>query len=129
VSDRLDPGKSLLIKVSESGGPCGVLVLVHGEVDLATAPVLERRLDALIADGVGEVLVDLSDVAFCDVAALNVLLRAQAELSSHGGRLRLLSPCPSLGIMLSTLGLGDRLRVQSSAGGDGAQRDGLCSGE
>jgi anti-anti-sigma factor len=59
-------------------------IRVTGEVDLATAPELRRRLDAVIAAGTGNIDVDLSDVAFLDSSGLAVLLAAhQAACDEH----------------------------------------------
>jgi anti-anti-sigma factor len=51
-----------------------------GELDLATAPVLDAWIDALRADGVGDIVVDLRAVTFVDGFALGVLLERAADL-------------------------------------------------
>jgi anti-sigma B factor antagonist len=55
--------------------PLGTVVTVAGELDVATAPELERAL----ADAEGQVTVDLSATTFADPAALRVLLAARAD--------------------------------------------------
>lgn len=67
----------------------GFFVAVSGEVDLDTAPLLERALSAALAEGASAVAVDLSECTFIDSAAIHTLLRAYAQL---GGRLLLVSP-------------------------------------
>jgi anti-sigma B factor antagonist len=128
VSEHSGSGDPLLIQVSGDGAARCLLVRVHGEIDLATAPVLERRLDALIRRRIDVLVVDLSEVPFCDVSGLNALLRVQADLRTRGGRLRVLGPCQSLGRMLSVLGLNDGLPVEEAAGRDGAGQDGAGFG-
>jgi anti-sigma B factor antagonist len=49
------------------------VVRVAGEVDLASAPELSSRLDALPANG-NPVVVDLSEVSFIDSIGLGVLV-------------------------------------------------------
>jgi anti-anti-sigma factor len=52
-----------------------VLVSVYGELDLATADVLDDLARALTSGGGGSLLVDLQGVTFLDVAAGRALLR------------------------------------------------------
>ncbi len=50
------------------------VVAVRGEIDLATAPELERRLDEARGRGL-PVIVDLSDVGFMDSSGFRILHR------------------------------------------------------
>jgi anti-sigma B factor antagonist len=63
------------------------LVELSGEVDISTAPRFKEELEALIAEGNTDVVVDLSDVAFIDSTALGVLVGAVRRLHPHGGRM------------------------------------------
>jgi anti-sigma B factor antagonist len=63
------------------------LVELSGEVDISTAPRFKEELEALIAEGHADVVVDLSDVAFIDSTALGVLVGAVRRLHPHGGRM------------------------------------------
>lgn len=76
-----------------------------GELDIATAPVLEEELDALLGDGYRELVLDVGEVRFCDLAGLNVLLHARTAAVAAGGGLALHGTCPSLRMMLEVLGL------------------------
>ena len=61
----------------------GRTIVVTGELDLATSPprsVARRRL----ADGTGDVVVDLSAVTFLDSTALTVLVTYRQQLASAG---------------------------------------------
>jgi anti-sigma B factor antagonist len=63
-------------------GGAGTAIAVEGELDLATAPDLERTLDdVLSADN--RVIVDLSLTTFMDSSALNVLLGAAKRLGAE----------------------------------------------
>ena len=55
-----------------------VVVSVHGELDVASAPVLERRLLELFNLPLSRVIVDASQLTFIDSAGLRVLVRAHA---------------------------------------------------
>lgn len=51
-------------------------ITLHGELDIATAPGLCRKVETLIADGVTDLRVDLSELAFMDSSGVAVLLVA-----------------------------------------------------
>ena len=71
----------------------GVHVLaVTGELDLATAPRLCARLDASRAGRQPRLLVDLTNVEFCDSTGLRALLGAASEVRAHGGRFAIVCP-------------------------------------
>jgi anti-anti-sigma factor len=53
-----------------------VVVSLHGELDLASAPGLERRLLELLSMPLRSVTVDVSQITFMDSAGLGALLRA-----------------------------------------------------
>ncbi|MEV5012052.1 STAS domain-containing protein [Streptomyces sp. NPDC056159] len=60
--------------------PCRCLVAkVRGAMDYVTQPELRERLKQVIARAERAVVVDLTDVSFCDSAGLNVLLGAHRE--------------------------------------------------
>jgi anti-sigma B factor antagonist len=84
-------------------GPDEYVVAVNGDVDLRSAPLLEGRLDALLADGAQAIVLDLRSARFVDEEALGVLTRTATLLAEHGGRLVLASDSPEL---LSFLGAG-----------------------
>jgi anti-sigma B factor antagonist len=67
------------------------VVSVTGEVDLATAPALERALYGLPEDGVGSVIVDLTDCSFMDSSGLHLLTRTQRRFDRAGGRVAVVS--------------------------------------
>jgi anti-anti-sigma factor len=62
---------------------CATVVSVSGEIDMATAPQLERALLAAEQERNGLVL-DLQGVGFLDSTALHVLLRASERLNERG---------------------------------------------
>jgi anti-sigma B factor antagonist len=71
----------------------GVRVIsVAGELDIATAPELCARLDASRASRRPRMLVDLTDVDFCDSTGLRALLGAASEVRANGGRFAIVCP-------------------------------------
>src|SRR5688500_13225353 len=53
-----------------------VVVTVHGEIDMASAPHLQSALDEALRDAPAAVVVDMSNVGFLGSAGLSVLLAA-----------------------------------------------------
>ncbi len=66
--------------------PLGVVVTLAGELDLASASLLQKELDGITRGG-GAVVIDLSRLRFIDSSGLHVLLRAERQLRASGGQL------------------------------------------
>lgn len=58
-----------------------------GELDIATAPDLEHALGVQLAEGDGDVVLDLRGVTFLDSSGLRVVLVASREVAGSGRRL------------------------------------------
>jgi anti-sigma B factor antagonist len=64
------------------------VIELHGELDIAGAPAVAARVDALRRDGrPARVLVDLCALEFCDSTGLRALIGAASEIRAAGGRL------------------------------------------
>jgi anti-sigma B factor antagonist len=63
------------------------VVVVTGEIDMATAPMLARELSAAIETGVEAVVLDLTEVTFFDSSGLRVAIVAHRDLGDKGRRL------------------------------------------
>jgi anti-sigma B factor antagonist len=77
------------IETSEAGG--GLLVRPFGELDLATAPALERLVLGRLEQG-RPVVLDLRGLEFMDSSGVRVLVAANARAESDGGPLRIVRP-------------------------------------
>ncbi|MEU1161941.1 STAS domain-containing protein [Streptomyces sp. NPDC005921] len=65
---------------------------VSGELDLVTSPALRQRVHDAVAEGHHSLVLDLSDVFFCDSSGVGVLIAARRLIRSCRGRLRLILP-------------------------------------
>ncbi|MFF4400364.1 STAS domain-containing protein [Streptomyces sp. NPDC001480] len=65
---------------------------VSGELDLMTSPVLRQRVHDAVAEGHHSLVLDLSDVFFCDSSGVGVLIASRRLFRSCQGRLRLILP-------------------------------------
>ncbi|MFD7292544.1 STAS domain-containing protein [Streptomyces sp. NPDC059897] len=82
----------MALKVTESGQGDWAVVCVSGEMDLVTSPALRQQVHEAVADGRRSVVLDLSDVLFCDSSGVGVLIAARRLMRSCQGRLRLILP-------------------------------------
>jgi anti-sigma B factor antagonist len=64
-------------------------LVIEGDLDIATAPLLDEQLVAAEARDLAALVVDLDRVDFMDSTGLHVLLRHVAHSSQNGNRLRL----------------------------------------
>jgi anti-sigma B factor antagonist len=64
-------------------------VVLSGELDIATAPVLDATLADVERNGTGTLLIDLARVRFIDSTGLRSLLSARQRAETAGRRLRL----------------------------------------
>jgi anti-sigma B factor antagonist len=72
-------------------GPWTVL-RVRGELDLVTSPEVRRRVHEAVAAGRRGLVLDLSDVYFCDSSGVGVLIASRRLMRSCRGRLRVVLP-------------------------------------
>ena len=59
------------------------VVSAFGEIDLATAPAVQREAFATLALPISRITVDLSGVTFLDSSALNMLVRVQRRAAER----------------------------------------------
>jgi anti-sigma B factor antagonist len=65
------------------------VVVATGEIDMASAPMLEHALTAAIESSAGPVVLDLTGVSFFDSSGLRTAIVAHRELDERGRRLAL----------------------------------------
>jgi anti-sigma B factor antagonist len=68
------------------------VVAVSGELDLSTAPQLTARIEETFREADARVLIDLTELTFCDSTGLRALLGVVHEARVHGVRVRVLAP-------------------------------------
>ena len=68
------------------------VLLVSGELDLVTSPVLRQRVHDVVAEGQHSLVLDLSEVLFCDSSGVGVLIASRRLIRSCQGHLRVVLP-------------------------------------
>jgi anti-sigma B factor antagonist len=96
----------------EEPAPGRVVVGVAGEIDVATAPEVERALAHAGAEK--RVVLDLTECQFIDSSGLRTLLGARSAAQSAGGSLALVVADPGLLRVFEVVGLGDVLDIHDT---------------
>ena len=81
--DPTTPGACTVSSLSLSDGEI-VVLRVAGEIDLGSDLVLRRALDAALAGRPGHLVVDLSELRFCSVRGMSMLVAAAATAAAQG---------------------------------------------
>jgi anti-anti-sigma factor len=63
-----------------------------GDLDIGTAPKLERAVDEALDDGCRELVLDLGPTTLLDSAGLGALIRAAREVDARRGTMAVVSP-------------------------------------
>ena len=86
------------------------LVAVIGELDLTTAPDLERVLSEVVEGGATDLVIDMAACEFIDSKGIGVLLHA----NQTARRLILRSPKAIVRKVIEALGLNEILQIEES---------------
>ena len=100
LRQRVLPGA---LSVRERDG--AIVVSLRGELDVASAPVLQAYLSDIRWPEQARCVVDLTSLAFIDCACLGVLVRHCEEIRARRGSFALAGPHGSVLRLLSVTGL------------------------
>src|SRR3977135_4106721 len=90
-----------------------IVLVVEGEIDIATAPLLEERLTDLEAGDAPNLIIDLDRVSFMDSPGLQVLV-AHTLSETNGRRIRLTKGSPQVQRLFTVSGMVGHLPFVSS---------------
>ena len=85
---------------------------ISGELDLATAPALQAKLDVLVALTDDDLVLDCEGLVFIDSTGVAVLLEANQKLEADGRHLLILDVQRGPRLVFESLGLSDLLRFE-----------------
>lgn len=91
-----------------------VVVIVNGEVDIATAPKLREKLVELASQGAQHVVVNLDGVEFLDSTGLGVLIGGMKRLRGLDGDLTLVCTQPRILKVFEITGLNRAFSIYDS---------------
>jgi anti-sigma B factor antagonist len=78
------------------GGEPVVVIAVHGQADLHTAPELRSAITTALDEGATGLVIDLSEATFIDSMTLGVLLGAVKRLRPSGGKVSIVCTDPHI---------------------------------
>ncbi|MFC7549903.1 STAS domain-containing protein [Plantactinospora sp. GCM10030261] len=87
-------------------------IVLTGELDMATAPELTTVIEDVVQAGAQRLLVDLSDLEFCDSTGMAAFVRGDNLTRARGGWLRLTGAGGTVDRVLRVSGLADLLYQQ-----------------
>jgi stage II sporulation protein AA (anti-sigma F factor antagonist) len=90
-------------------------VEIHGELDVATAPLLDAKLGEAEATDARLIVIDIADVPFIDSSGLRALLQAQARTQGNSGRLRITEGSPQARRLFELAGVLETLPFAAAA--------------
>jgi anti-sigma B factor antagonist len=102
------PGSEFSIAVHAEGSV--EIVVVHGEVDLATADAVRADLNGAFERG-GNVVLDLREVSFMDTQGLVVVIEAQQSCAADGTQFAITRAPDHVHRLFDMIGLTPRLTV------------------
>jgi anti-sigma B factor antagonist len=114
--NAMDAGKgsSMVTRfgVEVTGSPAAPVVVVRGELDVATSPQLRNQLHSLIARGARDITLEFGGVSFVDSSGLGVLVGTYKRLREEGDRsMRIVGAQPSVRKVFEITGLEAALLV------------------
>lgn len=86
-------------------------LVLDGELDPHTSPMLQARIDELLAVDSTAATLDVGGVGFIDSAGLRVLADTHRRLAGNGGALTVHQPTAALAKLLSITGLDEHLEI------------------
>jgi anti-anti-sigma factor len=104
--DDADPDVTLRHSVA-TGEDGNVTVALEGELDLATSETLGAALEDTIASVTGTLIVDTTELRFADSSAIALWVRWATAVED----LELRDPSPLLRTVITSMGLGGRLKL------------------
>ncbi|MFD1832270.1 MULTISPECIES: STAS domain-containing protein [Streptomyces] len=99
-----DVTDDLRLSIEHVHGPLAVAA-VTGDLDLHTSPVLRARALEVVQQGHPRLILDLTDVGFCDSTGLSVLIGIWHTANDAGGSLTLAGVPSRLTRMLAVTGV------------------------
>jgi anti-sigma B factor antagonist len=96
----------LAVSPDTEAGP--LVILLGGELDLAGVTDVDAQIEELLTREPQPVLLDLTDVSFCDSSGIAVLIR----LANHFGSIRVRGAAPGVRRVIEVLGLADRFGLE-----------------
>jgi anti-sigma B factor antagonist len=90
------------------------IIVVRGELDLATSPELEAQLQKVWNSGNEQLVIDLRELEFMDSTGLSIIVKAHQRLSDEGRQLSVVRGSQQVQRLLDLTGVSERLQLVNS---------------
>ncbi len=94
--------------------PDRIVLSLHGELDLASTPLLQDEIESAETDGVSLIVLDLDDLEFIDSTGLRIILAAHERSQERGQMLALTRGSQQVQRLMSITRAGEHLRIVES---------------
>ena len=94
------------------------IVRIGGKVTFENCPLLQSRLDAIMDEGVNEVVIDFKNVPFIDSSGIGEILRLFKHMREVGGEVVLMNPNQKLTDLFVMYRFGQFMKICEEAGLD-----------
>ncbi len=92
-----------------------MVLCLHGELDLASAPLLEQEIESASNEATAAMVVlDLMELRFIDSTGLRIVLAANERAQERGQEFALTRGSEQVQRLLSITGVGEHLRIIAS---------------
>jgi anti-sigma B factor antagonist len=106
-----------LLEVSSAQRGEKLVVTVAGELDVSTAPLLQRELDRVTEQSPPAIQLDFSALRFMDSTGLQLVLSTASRATEEGRHLELVRGSESVQRVFQVAGLEERLTFVDPDGG------------
>ncbi|HTD57932.1 MAG TPA: STAS domain-containing protein [Solirubrobacteraceae bacterium] len=102
------------LRIDVRNAPDRVVLVLHGELDLLGAPLLQKQVESAEVEAKGIVVLDLEELQFIDSAGLRVILAAHERAQDQGHELALTQGPEQVRRLFTIAGVNKHLRIIGS---------------
>lgn len=99
--------------VTQEQSADGMVLVLHGELDMTSAPTVEAAVEEVANAGATSIGFDLASVGFIDSSGLRSLLRARERFGDRNNSVTLRSPQRSTCRLLEIAGVVDHFTIDT----------------
>lgn len=102
------------LQIDVRNEPDRIVLALHGELDLASAPFLQSEIESAEASDATLVVLDLDGLEFIDSTGLRIILAAHERAQERGQMLALTRGSHQVQRLMSITRVGEHLRIIES---------------
>jgi anti-anti-sigma factor len=101
--------------ITESKINSATVLALSGRLDGLTSPILEKRVDALLATGMRQLVFDCGQLAYASSVGLRVFLASSKKLKAAGGQAAFAALTPTVHEVFELSGFTGLFKVELTA--------------